>query len=82
MMKPRLTPPIGKPLLLGFGCPEGVQVGWGVSEVQAAFVTSPATVYGNHDDRHCNSIGAACDLEVGYRLPNRGEGGIRSLCSY
>jgi hypothetical protein len=46
-----LGDPFGKAILLGFGCPEGVRVGWGVSEVQAAFVTTPATVYGNHDDR-------------------------------
>jgi hypothetical protein len=46
-----LGDPFGKAILLGFGCPEGVRVGWGVSEVQAAFVTTLATVYGNHDDR-------------------------------
>jgi hypothetical protein len=40
-----------KSLLLRFGCPEGVWVGSGVSEVQGAFVTTPATVYGSHDDR-------------------------------
>jgi hypothetical protein len=39
--------PFRKPLLLGFGCPEGVRVGLGVSEVLAAFVTSPAIMYGN-----------------------------------
>jgi hypothetical protein len=31
------------PLPLARGCPEGVQVGSGVSEVQAAFVTGLAT---------------------------------------
>jgi hypothetical protein len=31
---------IRNPLLLGFGCPDGFWVGWGVSEVQAAFVTT------------------------------------------
>jgi hypothetical protein len=31
--------------------PEGVRNGSGVSEVQAAFVTSLASVYGSHDDR-------------------------------
>ena len=31
--------------------PGGVRFGWGVSEVQAAFVTTPMLVYGNHDDR-------------------------------
>jgi hypothetical protein len=34
--------PLRKPILWRFGCPEGVQVGWGVSQVQAAFVTSLA----------------------------------------
>jgi hypothetical protein len=38
--------PFRKPLLQGFGCPGGVWVGSGVSQVQAAFVTSLATVYG------------------------------------
>jgi hypothetical protein len=42
--------PFRKPLLLGFGCPEGIWVGSGVSEVLRAFWTTPATVYGNHDD--------------------------------
>jgi hypothetical protein len=37
-----------KLLLLGFGCPERVQVGWGVSEVQAAFVTTITTLATNH----------------------------------
>jgi len=46
-----LGDPFGKAILLGFSCPEGVRVGWGVSEVLEAFVTTPATVYGNHDDR-------------------------------
>lgn len=36
--------PCRKPLLLGFGCPESDQVGWGVSQVQAAFVTTLATM--------------------------------------
>jgi hypothetical protein len=35
-----------KAILLGFGCREEVPVGSGVSEVQAAFVTTPATMYG------------------------------------
>jgi hypothetical protein len=26
---------------------------------------------------HCDSMGAVCNLEVGYRQPNRGGGGIR-----
>ena len=34
--------PFRKPILRGFGCPKGVQVGSGFSEVQAAFVTSLA----------------------------------------
>jgi hypothetical protein len=34
--------PFRTPLLLGFGCPDGVWVGWGVSEVRAAFVTTLA----------------------------------------
>ena len=29
-------------VLRRFGCPDGVRVGWGVSEVQAAFVTTLA----------------------------------------
>jgi hypothetical protein len=32
--------PCWKPILLAFGCPDGVWVGSGVSEVLAAFVTS------------------------------------------
>ena len=32
---------------IGAWLPGGVQVGWGVSEAQAAFVTSPAIMYGN-----------------------------------
>jgi hypothetical protein len=43
--------PIRNPLLLGFGCPEGIWVGSGVSQVKNPFVTTPATVYGTHDDR-------------------------------
>jgi hypothetical protein len=35
-------------VVLDAGC---VQVRWSVSEVQATFVTSPATVYGNRHDR-------------------------------
>src|ERR1019366_1776763 len=35
----------------GLGCPDGTQVGWDVSEVREAFVATPATVYGNDDDR-------------------------------
>ncbi len=31
--------------------PIGAQVGSGVSQVRAAFVTTPATVFGNDDDR-------------------------------
>jgi hypothetical protein len=31
--------------------PDGVQVGWGVSEVMAAFVASLAGMWLNHDDR-------------------------------
>jgi hypothetical protein len=33
------------------GVAEGVRVDLGVSEVLTAFVTTPATVYGNDDDR-------------------------------
>jgi len=33
--------------LLGFDCREEVWVGWGFSEVQAAFVATLATMYGN-----------------------------------
>jgi hypothetical protein len=35
-----LGDPISRLILLGFGCPEGVQVGSGVSEALGAFVTS------------------------------------------
>ena len=42
--------PFRKPVLLGSWLPGGVRVGSGVSEVQAAFVTTPATVYRSHDD--------------------------------
>jgi hypothetical protein len=43
--------PFRKTVLLGFARPEGVWVGSGVSEVLTAFMTTPATVYGNDDDR-------------------------------
>jgi hypothetical protein len=36
---------------IGAWLPGGVWVGWGVPEVLAAFVTTPATMCGNHDDR-------------------------------
>jgi hypothetical protein len=42
--------PFRKPLLGGLGLPEGFRGGSGVSEVLAAFVTTPATMCGNHDD--------------------------------
>jgi len=32
-----------------FGCPDGIQVGWRVSEVQAAFVTSLACHVASHN---------------------------------
>jgi hypothetical protein len=32
--------PLKKPILRGFACPEGFKVGWVVSEVRAAFVTT------------------------------------------
>jgi hypothetical protein len=32
------------------GCPEGVRAGSSVSEVREAFVTTPATMYGNPDE--------------------------------
>jgi hypothetical protein len=57
--------PFRKPILLGFGCWDGLWVGWGVSEVQAAFVTSLATTSGVMMTGHYNSIGAACNLEGG-----------------
>src|SRR5271169_1608342 len=38
-----LGDPFGKAILLGFGCPDGVRVGSGVSEVQEAFVATIAT---------------------------------------
>jgi hypothetical protein len=37
--------------LLRFACPEGAQVGSGVSEVMVAFVASLAGMWRNHDDR-------------------------------
>jgi hypothetical protein len=43
--------PFRETLLLGFGYREGVRVGSGVSEVQAAFVTTLAAMYLNHADR-------------------------------
>jgi hypothetical protein len=38
--------PFREPVLLGFGCPDGVWVGLGVSQVLAAFVTTLATDHG------------------------------------
>jgi hypothetical protein len=35
---------------IGAWLPGGVWVGWGVPEVLAAFVTTPAIMCGNHDD--------------------------------
>jgi hypothetical protein len=49
-----------KPSCGNLGCREGFWDEWGVSEVQAAFVISPATMYGNHDDRALRLDGAAC----------------------
>jgi hypothetical protein len=43
----RIAASLKKPILRRFGCPDGIQVGWGVSEVQAAFVTTAATT--RHD---------------------------------
>jgi hypothetical protein len=37
--------------LAGLGCPEGAQVGSGVSEVLRALGASLATMWRNHDDR-------------------------------
>lgn len=51
----------------------GVRIGRGVSEVRAAFVARLATVYGDHADPYCDSIGAACNLVVGYRPDDGGE---------
>jgi hypothetical protein len=56
--------PYGKPLLLGFGCPEGFGVGSGVSEVTVAFVTTPATVYGSHDDRALRLDGRSLGISI------------------
>jgi hypothetical protein len=39
-----LRDPFGQAILLGFGSPEGVRVGWGVSEAQAAFGAKRAWV--------------------------------------
>jgi hypothetical protein len=36
--------PCRRPILRGFGCREGVRVGWGVSEAREAFVASQVTV--------------------------------------
>jgi hypothetical protein len=38
---------LGNPILLEFACPEGVWVGSGVSQVQAAFCTTIATMCGS-----------------------------------
>ena len=42
--------PSAIPFCWDLGCPDRVQVGSGVSEVLAAFVTSLATVQGNDED--------------------------------
>src|ERR1035441_5859766 len=52
---------IRKPILLEFACPDGTQVGSGVSEVQAAFVTSLATMQGSLAHRHCGEESSAFD---------------------
>jgi len=57
--------PVRKPLLLGFGCPDGVQVGWGVSEVLAAFCTTLAAMYGT-------ATTGRCGLNRGIFLQSRG----------
>jgi hypothetical protein len=56
--------------------PERLRGGSGVSEVQAAFMTSPATMYGNHDDRALRLDGAACISKLGYRQPMAEKGGF------
>jgi len=42
--------PFRKPILRGFACREGAQVGSGGSEVREAFVTTFSTTSGNDDD--------------------------------
>ncbi len=61
--------PIGQRLLLEFACWDGVRVGWGVSEVLAAFVTSLAGMWRNHDDRALRLNGTGRRIEL-KRSPN------------
>ena len=49
------------PLPLARGCPEGVQVGSGVSEVQAAFVTGLATPRFDHGQPAFAANHKSCD---------------------
>ncbi len=56
-----------------FACRDGVWVGSGVSQVQAAFVTTLAAMYGNRDDRALQLDRRCLHLEVGYQQPIRGE---------
>lgn len=52
--------------------PDEVWVGSSVSEVIAAFVATPATMYGNHDDRglRLDRLLAGCSLHR-FRCPRR-----------
>ena len=44
------------PALLGFGSPDGVWFGWGVSKVMVGFVAKQATVYANRSNRGANLV--------------------------
>jgi hypothetical protein len=52
-----------KPDSAAIWLPEGVRVGGGVSEVQAAFVTSLAGVYGKEDDYRVAVGGSASTVD-------------------
>ena len=58
---------------MGFGCPDGVWVGQGVSEALGAFVTSLATVYGSRDDRALRLDRRCLHPEVRSSTAGRGE---------
>jgi len=59
-------------ILRRFRLPEGFRVGAGGSEVQAAFVTTSATICGNHDHWAFDSIRAVCNPELGTRINHVG----------
>jgi hypothetical protein len=57
--------PIRKPLLLGFGCPEGFGSGPAFHRCGKPFGPPSRRDNGALMTGHCDSIGAACNLEVG-----------------